>query len=117
MTKIFILSCFAVPFLLLPASSSSAVVIDDCPAEVRASVQSTGLLPVDYFRAPNVTCDDAVRQAIAASHGACGGGVVFFATACTLTSTVAVPSGTGLQGGASGQSSFQTGPVKVSRNT
>ena len=52
------------------ASSAHAL----CPAELRASVQATGLLPVDYFRAlaPNGTCDDAVRQAINASHGGCG---------------------------------------------
>ena len=101
-------------YLIIPSLINAA--LDDCPAELTQSVQSTGLLPVDYFRRENanVTCDDAVRQAIAASHGACGG-VVFFATACTLTSTVSVPSGTGLQGGASGQSSFQ--PVKILQRT
>ena len=68
---------------LAAAQQAAADPESDCPAELRASVAATGLLPVDYFRqrAPNGTsCDVAVRQAIDASHGACGGviGVVYY---------------------------------------
>jgi hypothetical protein len=72
-----------------------------CPPELEASVNDTGLLPVDYFRGANVTCDQATRLAINMSANACGG-VVYFASSCDFESTVIVPGGICLHGGGSG---------------
>ena len=72
-----------------------------CPAELAASVNTSGLLPVDYFRPPgsNITFDAATRLAINMTYN-CGGSV-FFQTSGHFTSTVVVPAGTTLQGGGS----------------
>jgi hypothetical protein len=79
-----------------------------CPAPLAASVNATGLLPVDWFRATfNVSCDQAVRLAMNTSQHSCGG-VLFFATSCAFESTVVVPSGVGFQGGAGTSDEFST---------
>ena len=70
-----------------------------CPEELGASVNSSGLLPVDYFRpaGSNTTFDEATRLAINMTLNC--GGIVFFATQGQFTSTVVVPGGTSLRGG------------------
>jgi hypothetical protein len=83
-----------------------------CPSELAKSVQTTGLMPVDFFRGGNVSCDQATRMAINMSQTCCGG-IIFFGSNCTFESTVSLPSRTGLQGGAAGTHEFVTGPVTV----
>jgi hypothetical protein len=74
-----------------------------CPLALQESINTTGLLPVDYFRADNRTCDEATRLAINASQHGCGG-TIYFASPCAFEATVVVPGGTGLRGGGGGGS-------------
>lgn len=86
-----------------PVALRKPLLGNDCPLALQESVNTTGLLPVDYFRTDNRTCDEATRLAINMSNHACGGSV-FFATLCAFTSTVDVPGGTALRGGGRGSS-------------
>ena len=81
-----------------------------CPEPLAASVNATGLLPVDWFRKTfNVSCDQAVRLAMNMSTQHCGG-VLFFASHCTFESTVAVLARMGFRGGDTGSDEFSTAP-------
>ena len=81
-----------------------------CPEPLAASVNATGLLPIDWFRETlNVSCDQAVRLAMNMSKQHCGG-VLFFASQCTFESTVTVQAGLGFRGGDTGSDEFSTAP-------
>ena len=84
-----------------PAVITRAPSPGTCPEELQASINASGLLPVDTFRGPNVTCDQAARTAINMSATVCGG-VVYFATSCSFESTVVVPANVNLHGGGNG---------------
>ena len=102
-----------------PPAAASRKPVEACPEELQASVNASGLLPVDWFRGPNVTCDQAARLAINASATVCGG-TVYFATSCDFDTTVVVPGDVNLHGGGNGggdEFSFRpqtriTGPKK-----
>lgn len=104
--------CFSIMLWLIAAIPVSSAAIGCSPA-INASIHDTGMIPVDFFRASNLTCDAAVRLAINASI-ACGGGNIFFSTPCKFETTVAVEhSGITFQGGNLGGSPFVPGPQTV----
>lgn len=102
-----------------PPASARRTPLEACPEELQASINASGLLPVDFFRTADVTCDQATRKAINASATACGG-TVYFATSCDFETTVVVPGNVNLRGGGNGagdEFSFRpqthiTGPKK-----